>query len=64
MMHLHNPPAPEFSGRYMHTETRELFRLKVVPVAEVRQKKTHLCKSATHFWDGTEADFKKTFTKV
>jgi len=48
----------------MHTETRELFRLKVVPVAEVRQKKTHLCKSATHFWDGTEADFKKTFTKV
>ena len=52
----------EFSGRYLLDG--EIFRLKVVPAADVRQKKTHLCKSATKFWDGTEADFKKTFTKV
>ena len=57
-------PAPEFSGRYMHTETRELYQLAVVPVSEVRQQRTHLCKSATRFWDGTEADFLRLFQKV
>ena len=57
-------PAPEFSGRYIHTATRELYQLAVVPVSEVRQKRTHLAKSATHFWDGTEEDFKRTFQRV
>ena len=57
-------PKPDYSGRYIHLETRELYQLAVVPVAEVRQQRTHLCKSATHFWDGTEEDFRKTFTRV
>ena len=57
-------PTPDFQGRYMSNATRETYQLKVLDKAEVRQGRTHLCKSPFSFWDGTPEDFQKNFTKV
>jgi hypothetical protein len=53
-----------FSGSYIYKPTGETYALKIVDKSQVRQGRTHLAKSDSAFWEGTDAEFLRLFNKV
>lgn len=55
------PPYSEYSGEYTRATDNEVYALAVVEHDPLGR--THKAMNTVHYWEGTEAQFKKEFSK-
>jgi hypothetical protein len=55
------PPYSEYEGEYTRASDGEVYALAVVESDPL--ERTHKAMNTLHYWEGTEAQFKKEFAK-
>ena len=59
------PPEDEkYKGEYLNSEDGEIYALHIADVKDCDETlRTHHLKNTLHYWNGTEEDFRRIFTK-